>query len=328
MDKSQNEKDLQVKTEPMVESTTPVKIENNDIKQEDTAKTSTETQPPAKSTRASSASAAVTRGGRAFVPNLGVRRSEVKNETKSEQDKDKKARRSITPNLGARGSRGRGARNQANLIQSHSIFEAGPAESTKRFGNERNSAEAYSKVVGLSNSIGNSSSSAGVSSKREPNDDNKHKIEGNLIIEDLKDDESSAFVTLKNENKEFENAPKNVNNDFLTKTELKDKKTLFDLVTPNEEEKSKEKLVLIQLPENFEFQKLGEGHIGKIKVYKSGKIVMSVNNDNYLNVSLSVSGGFLQDAVVVDGNAEISPSQIVNVGHIAHKLICSPKIFF
>ena len=133
-----------------------------------------------------------------------------------------------------------------------------------------------------------------MSSKREPNDDNKHKIEGNLIIEDLKDDESSAFVTLKNENKEFENAPKNVNNDFLTKTELKDKKTLFDLVTPNEEEKSKEKLVLIQLPENFEFQKLGEGHIGKIKVYKSGKIVMSVNNDNYLNVSLSVSGGFLQ----------------------------------
>lgn len=164
-------------------------------------------------------------------------------------------------------------------------------------GNEKNSAESYSKVVGISNVSGSSSGGAGgaggVSNKREANEG--HKIEQNLIIEDLKDDESSAFVILKNENKEFENAPKNETNDqIITKTELKDKKTLLDLVDPNEQEKSKEKLILIQLPENFELDKLGEGHIGKIKVYKSGKIVMCVNNDNYLNVSLSVSGAFLQ----------------------------------
>ena len=55
--------------------------------------------------------------------------------TTAEADaKDKKPRRPITPNLGARGGRGgaRGGKREGNLIQSHSIFEAGPAESSKR----------------------------------------------------------------------------------------------------------------------------------------------------------------------------------------------------
>jgi len=51
-------------------------------------------------------------------------------EAQSEPVKDGK-KKPIRPNLNAvRG--GRNARTQANLIQSNSIFEAGPAESTKR----------------------------------------------------------------------------------------------------------------------------------------------------------------------------------------------------
>ncbi len=55
-----------------------------------------------------------------------------------------------------------------------------------------------------------------------------------------------------------------------------------------------EKLVLLQIPENLKLDELGEGHIGKIKVYKSGKVVMCLNDQNHLNVTLSVSGSFLQ----------------------------------
>ncbi len=56
----------------------------------------------------------------------------VKQEIESESQKQpqKRERKPPGPNLNA--ARGRGNRGQPNLIQSHSVFEAGPAESTKR----------------------------------------------------------------------------------------------------------------------------------------------------------------------------------------------------
>jgi hypothetical protein len=92
-----------------------------------------------------------------------------------------------------------------------------------------------------------------------------------------------------------------------------------------------EKLLLFQLPENLGLRQLGEGRIGKIKVYKSGKIMMCLEADSYLNVSLSVSGGFLQDAIVVDNVENACESSDIkkmhNIGHVKHKIVCSPRLF-
>jgi hypothetical protein len=55
-----------------------------------------------------------------------------------------------------------------------------------------------------------------------------------------------------------------------------------------------EKLILFQLPENLQLQDLEEGHIGKLKIRKSGRIELCIDDKKYLNVSLSVSGQFLQ----------------------------------
>ncbi len=77
---------------------------------------------------------------------------------------------------------------------------------------------------------------------------------------------------------------------------------------------------------------LGEGHVGKIRVYKSGKIVLCLNGDTSLNVSLSVSGPFLQDAVALEKSAEslseaTDPVKMLNLGHVDNKIVCSPRLF-
>ena len=60
-----------------------------------------------------------------------------------------------------------------------------------------------------------------------------------MLIEDIKEEGTTAYIKLKNENKENENADKNETNEVVeTKTELKDRKTLFDLMNPSAEEKS------------------------------------------------------------------------------------------
>ena len=56
----------------------------------------------------------------------------------------------------------------------------------------------------------------------------------------------------------------------------------------------KEKLILFQIPENLKLNDLNEGHVGKIKIYKSGKIEFCVDEEKRFKVSLSVAGSFLQ----------------------------------
>jgi len=94
----------------------------------------------------------------------------------------------------------------------------------------------------------------------------------------------------------------------------------------------KEKLVVLQIPENLDLANLGEGHIGKIKVYKSGKILFFLNGDTSMNVSLSVSGSFLQDAVTLEKTSNSLDEstdllKMLNLGHVYTKLVCSPKLF-
>lgn len=269
--------------------------------------------------------------GRSFVPNLNARRSEVKVEPTTDADsRDKKPRRPITPNLGARGGRGsRGGKREANLIQSHSIFEAGPAESTKRYGSERNAADSHSKVVGISSSGGGS---AHVYTGNKDDANGSFHTGHSILTEDTKEEVSTVYVKLKNENKENENVERSETGEVAeTKAEQKDRKTLYDIMNPGSEEKSQEQLLMFQLPENLGLRQLGEGRIGKIKVYKSGKIMMCLDEDSYLNVSLSVSGGFLQDAIVLDNVEDVSETSDIkkmhNIGHIKHKIVCAPKLF-
>ena len=56
----------------------------------------------------------------------------------------------------------------------------------------------------------------------------------------------------------------------------------------------KDRLVLFQIPETLNLAEMPEGHIGKLRIYESGKVEMVINDDKVFDVSLSVSGSFLQ----------------------------------
>lgn len=115
--------------------------------------------------------------------------------------------------------------------------------------------------------------------------DNYIKVEHSLLIADSKEDLSDiAYVNLKFETK-----------DLLNDIDIEVKRNESDTQLVNLfSENDKEKLVLLQMPDNLNLNELSEGRIGKIKVYKSGRIELCLNEDKYLNVCLSVAGPFLQ----------------------------------
>lgn len=115
--------------------------------------------------------------------------------------------------------------------------------------------------------------------------DNYIKVEHSLLIADSKEDLSDiAYVNLKFETK-----------DLLNDIDIEVKRNESDTQLVNLfRENDKEKLVLLQMPDNLNLNELSEGRIGKIKVYKSGRIELCLNEDKYLNVCLSVAGPFLQ----------------------------------
>ncbi len=95
-------------------------------------------------------------------------------------------------------------------------------------GNERNSAESHSKVVGISTGGG-----SGV--KREPTEGGLIKVDYGLFTDDLKEDKDTVYIQLKNENKEVD-----MKVETETKTERRDKQILRDLLNnPNEEDAQK-----------------------------------------------------------------------------------------
>lgn len=118
----------------------------------------------------------------------------------------------------------------------------------------------------------------------------KPKPEQNILIQDSKEDESPVYIRLKHEIKEETNTMES-----RDETILKDEKILKNIFSPeNDLEKLAERLVLFQLPENLQLNEINEGKIGKIRIRKSGKIEMLINEDKMLNVNLSVSAPFLQ----------------------------------
>jgi hypothetical protein len=89
-----------------------------------------------------------------------------------------------------------------------------------------------------------------------------------------------------------------------------------------------EKLILLQMPDNLNLNEMNDGKIGKLRVYKSGRVELCLNDEKYLNVSLSVSGSFLQEAVGLEltTNEQNTQNRLTNIGQIETKLVCSPVL--
>lgn len=126
------------------------------------------------------------------------------------------------------------------------------------------------------------------------------RIEENLLIEDVKDEdeESSPYVCIKYEKEEpplltsatttSEKVESNLDPSSSSYSVLRQ---IFDPLDLNEE---RDKLLLFQIPETLGLGDLDEGQIGKLRIRKSGKIELCINDNIVLGVSLSVAGSFLQ----------------------------------
>ncbi len=141
-------------------------------------------------------------------------------------------------------------------------------------------------------------------------DDTKEAL---LNETDLK---TAAFINLKFESKEKQTD--SINNDELDSR-------LKELFIKDEQN---EKLILLQMPDNLNLNEMKDGKIGKLRVYKSGRVELCLNDEKYLNVSLSVSGSFLQEAVGLEltTNEQNTQNRLTNIGQIETKLVCSPVL--
>lgn len=141
-------------------------------------------------------------------------------------------------------------------------------------------------------------------------DDSKEAL---LNETDLK---TAAFINLKFESKEKQTD--SINNDELDSR-------LKELFIKDEQN---EKLILLQMPDNLNLNEMNDGKIGKLRVYKSGRVELCLNDEKYLNVSLSVSGSFLQEAVGLEltTNEQNTQNRLTNIGQIETKLVCSPVL--
>ena len=115
------------------------------------------------------------------------------------------------------------------------------------------------------------------------------KVEETLIIEEVKEEEKPVYIKLKYDEKENDSE---IINERETKESQK-LKEIFNLSTTNESD-DRNKLILFQIPEHLSLHEFEEGHIGKLRIHKSGLVELVLNNEKYFDVSLSVSADFLQ----------------------------------
>ena len=88
------------------------------------------------------------------------------------------------------------------------------------------------------------------------------------------------------------------------------------------------------MPDNLNLNEMSDGKIGKLRVYKSGRVELCLNDEKYLNVSLSVTGSFLQEAAglelstntTTNEQQDQTQSKFTNLGQIETKLVCSPVL--
>ncbi|XP_042871302.1 DNA-directed RNA polymerase III subunit RPC4-like isoform X2 [Penaeus japonicus] len=78
-------------------------------------------------------------------------------------------------------------------------------------------------------------------------------------------------------------------------------------------------------PQYCTLNTLPEGQIGSLKIYKSGKTELWLG-DHKLIVNKGTQVGFLQDVVSVETDEEKKSGNMTVLGHIGHRLVCSPDL--
>ncbi|XP_020613394.1 DNA-directed RNA polymerase III subunit RPC4-like [Orbicella faveolata] len=74
-------------------------------------------------------------------------------------------------------------------------------------------------------------------------------------------------------------------------------------------------------PKRLSLKDASEGYIGKLQILRSGKARLLMG-DVSLDVTMGTPCGFLQDVVAV--HTEDSRSEMICLGHVNHRLICTP----
>ncbi|ESO93285.1 hypothetical protein LOTGIDRAFT_232725 [Lottia gigantea] len=310
-----------------------------------------------------------------FTPTIPARRDKVK--------ENPAPQKSSKPNTSTRGrnergrGRGRGRGRENTLVQSHSIFEQGPAQKQSRGG----SGISYREDGG---------GSSKVSVKKEKNVSHKDldlllrddfiddgdiqddmppvmlplscklkeeiEIKSDLKVEkeDEEDSKSSNDTEMKCDEKlKTSSSPRKFKNEIMDDLSCK---SIFSKFGKAEEGE----LIFFQLPDTLpglpptrkqdsdkpsdtstttdsnktdtetvsdrlstcSLADFSEGQIGKLQIRKSGKIELLIGNVK-LDVTAGTPSGFLQEVVSVN-TADGTGSMCV-LGHIKHRLICTPN---
>ncbi|KAL0095163.1 RNA polymerase III RPC4-domain-containing protein [Phycomyces blakesleeanus] len=91
---------------------------------------------------------------------------------------------------------------------------------------------------------------------------------------------------------------------------------------PESEDAKKERLE--KESRGLDIDKLNEGRIGKLVIYKSGKMKLKIG-DVYLDIAQGTRSTFLENVMVVDANTD-QTKKAIELGHIVQKFVCAPDM--
>ncbi|NXU79549.1 RPC4 polymerase, partial [Oreotrochilus melanogaster] len=237
-----------------------------------------------------------------FTPNIISRK--IKEEPREEVSikKEKKERERERQREGH--SRGRG---RPEVIQSHSIFEQGPAEMMKKKGS-------WDKTVDMAD-FGPSHIINIKKEKRETDEETKQ------ILRMLQKDDFLDDPGLKND---IRNKPVQLplaHSGWLFKEEVTEQEDTEPWLPPPKEEKMELDPPGVKDPP-CTLGDLPEGQVGKLLVRKSGKVQLVLGKVT-LDVTMGTPCSFLQELVSV-GIGDNRMGEMMVLGHVKHKLVCSP----
>lgn len=84
------------------------------------------------------------------------------------------------------------------------------------------------------------------------------------------------------------------------------------------------KSTLEEAMSNLELEEMPDGQIGKLVIYKSGKMKMKFGNI-LLDVNQGMQSSFLENIMVVDHESE-ETKKAIELGHIVQKFVCAPNM--
>lgn len=84
------------------------------------------------------------------------------------------------------------------------------------------------------------------------------------------------------------------------------------------------KSTLAEAMQNLDLEDMPEGQIGKLIIYKSGKVKMKFGSI-LLDVNQGMQSSFLENIMVVDHESE-ETKKAIELGHIVQKFVCNPNM--